>query len=59
MDQAKTWEEFQEACTYSNIPGENMIWADTQGNIGWQAVGIAPVRNNHSGLVPVPGDGRY
>ena len=59
MDQAKTWEEFQEACTYSNIPGENMIWADTQGNIGWQAVGIAPVRNNYSGLVPVPGDGRY
>ena len=59
MDQAKTWEEFQEACTYSNIPGENMIWADTQGNIGWQAVGIAPVRNNHSGLVPVLGDGRY
>jgi len=59
MDQAKTWEEFQEACTYSNIPGENMIWADTRGNIGWQAVGIAPVRNNYSGLVPVPGDGRY
>ena len=59
MDQAKTWEEFQEACTYSNIPGENMIWADTQGNIGWQAVGIAPVRNNYSGLVPVAGDGRY
>ena len=59
MDQAKTWEEFQEACTYSNIPGENMIWADTEGNIGWQAVGIAPVRNNYSGLVPVPGNGTY
>lgn len=59
MDQAKTWEKFLEACSYSHIPGENMIWADRQGNIGWQAVGIAPRRKTHSGLVPVPGDGRY
>jgi penicillin amidase len=59
MDQAKSWEEFRDACTYSNIPGENMVWADMYGNIGWQAVGIAPIRRNWSGLVPVPGDGRY
>jgi penicillin amidase len=59
MDQAKSWEEFREACNYSHIPGENMIWADKEGNIGWQAVGIAPIRRNFSGLVPVPGDGRY
>jgi penicillin amidase len=59
MDQATGWEEFREACTYSNIPGENMVWAGKDGTIGWQAVGIAPVRQNFSGLVPVPGDGRY
>ena len=59
MDQAQTWEEFREACNYSHIPGENMVWADKEGHIGWQAVGIAPVRRNFSGLVPVPGDGRY
>jgi penicillin amidase len=59
MDQAKSWQEFRQACAYSHIPGENMIWADKQGNIGWQAVGIAPIRKNFSGLVPVPGDGRY
>ena len=59
MDQAKSWEEFRAACNYSHIPGENMIWADQAGNIGWQAVGIAPIRNNFSGLVPVPGDGAY
>jgi len=59
MDQAKNWEEFRAACAYSNIPGENMIWADQKGTIGWQAVGIAPIRKNFSGLVPVPGDGRY
>ena len=59
MNQSRTWEEFREASNYSNIPGENMIWADRDGNIGWQAVGIAPIRRNFSGLVPVPGDGRY
>jgi penicillin amidase len=59
MDQARTWEEFRAACNYSNIPGENMVWAGRDGTIGWQAVGIAPVRRNWSGLVPVPGDGRY
>lgn len=59
MDQAKNWEEFREACNYSHIPGENMIWADNEGNIGWQAVGIAPIRSNFSGMVPVPGDGSY
>ena len=53
MNQSRTWEEFRNACNYSNIPGENMVWADKMGNIGWQAVGIAPIRNNHSGMVPV------
>ena len=59
MDQAQTFEEFREACNYSHIPGENMIWADKNGHIGWQAVGIAPVRKSFSGMVPVPGDGTY
>ena len=59
MNQSRNWEEFREASHYSNIPGENMIWADRDGNIGWQAVGIAPIRRGFSGLVPVPGDGRF
>ena len=59
MDQAKDWNAFRQACSYSNIPGENMVWADKTGVIGWQTVGIAPIRKNFSGLVPVPGDGSY
>jgi len=59
MDQAKNWEEFREACSYSHTPSENMVWADVQGNIGWQAVGITPLRKNWTGLLPVPGDGRF
>lgn len=59
MNQAKNWAAFRQACSFSRIPGENMIWADKNGTIGWQAVGLAPIRKNFSGLVPVPGDGRF
>ena len=36
-----------------------MVWADSAGNIGWQAVGICPLREGWNGLLPVPGDGRF
>ena len=36
-----------------------MVWADKTGTIGWQAVGLSPIRKNFTGLVPVPGDGRF
>ena len=44
MDQAKSWEEFRDACSYSRIPAENMVWADMSGTIGYQAVAITPIR---------------
>jgi penicillin amidase len=59
MNQATNWEEFREACGYNRMPAENMVWADRTGTIGWQAAGIQPLRRNWSGLLPVPGDGRY
>jgi len=59
MNQAKNWSEFREACRFSHTPSENMVWADVENNIGWQAVGITPLRKDWDGLVPVPGDGRF
>jgi penicillin amidase len=58
MNQARTWEEFRDACSYNRMPSENMVWVDKKGTIGWQAAGIAPLRS-WSGLLPVPGDGRF
>jgi penicillin G amidase len=57
MNQASTWEDFRKACSFSQIPALNMIWADRKGNIGWQVVGITPIRRGFSGLVPLLGDG--
>lgn len=59
MSQAQSWKEFREAASYNRLPGENFVWADSDGNIGYQATGIAPLRRNWQGLLPVPGDGRY
>lgn len=59
MDQAQTFEEFREACSFSGLPGENMVWADKNGTIGWQSVGLTPVRFGWDGSLPIPGDGEY
>lgn len=58
MNQATTWDEFVAACTFNRMPSENMVWVDRTGTIGWQAAGISPLRS-WSGMLPVPGDGRY
>lgn len=57
MDQSQTWEEYRTACARNHVPAENMIWADREGNIGWQATGLPPIRKGFSGLVATLGDG--
>lgn len=59
INQVHSWEEFRQACRFFRTPAENLIWADRQGHIGWQVVGLAPKRRNYTGLLPVPGDGRF
>jgi penicillin amidase len=53
---AKNWNEFIAAMAHYKSPSENMVYADTAGNIGWIASGAAPVRTTGTGLLPVPGD---
>jgi penicillin amidase len=59
IDQAASWPEFRGACQYFLTPSENIVWADVDGHIGWQAVGLTPFRRNWDGLLPVPADGPY
>jgi penicillin amidase len=57
---AKNWNEFVEAAGRYKVPSQNIVYADVNGNIGWVAAGLAPIRKNWSGLLPVPGDtGEY
>ena len=59
VDQAHSWKEFQDAISYARTPALNFVWGGRDGDIGYNAATIAPRRMNFSGLVPVPGDGRY
>ncbi|HEV2673598.1 MAG TPA: penicillin acylase family protein [Aliidongia sp.] len=56
---ARNFTEFRKAMLHWGAPTENQVYADVKGNIGWIPGGLAPIRPNWDGLMPVPGDGRY
>ncbi len=58
INRAKDWKTFREAAHRWRLPTENLVYADTSGTIGWIAAGLNPIRS-WSGLLPVPGDGRF
>ncbi len=58
LDRAGNWDEFLSAMQRWKLPPENMVYADTQGNIGEQSAGLVPVRS-WTGLLPVPDDGKH
>ncbi|MGD8487475.1 MAG: penicillin acylase family protein [Anaerolineae bacterium] len=55
LDQASNWEEFRQALSYWDAPSQNFVYADVEGNIGYQAPGRIPVRAAGDGSMPVPG----
>lgn len=55
---AANWNEFRKALRYA-VYGTNYMYADVDGNIGWQAAGWVPVRARHDGLMPVSASGDY
>ena len=55
INRARTFEEFREAVRGWHCPGQNMVYADVEGHIGYQATGLHPVRRRGDGTLPVPG----
>ncbi|MBX7235467.1 MAG: penicillin acylase family protein [Caldilineales bacterium] len=51
---AQNWEQFRAALAQWDAPSQNFVYADVDGNIGYQMPGQIPFRP-HDGLVPVPG----
>ena len=48
INKAKNWNEFKSAVEKFNIPGQNFVYADREGNIGYVFGGALPVRNDNS-----------
>jgi penicillin G amidase len=53
IDRAHNWTEFRAALEHYGGPGQNFVYADTDGNIGYQAAGMLPIRNACAGEAPV------
>ncbi len=55
FDKAQNWQEFREAASNFHVPAQNLIYADVDGNIGYQMPGDIPIRAKGNGTLPVPG----
>jgi len=53
--QAKNWTEFSEASKTFGAPGQNLTYADTEGNIGWRPGSKIPIRSGAERLLPFDG----
>ena len=56
VDSAQNWQEFRTAFQSFTSPGQNVVYADVDGNIGYQATGIIPIRFTGNGALPVEGN---
>ncbi|MGF0176769.1 penicillin acylase family protein [Streptomyces sp. Marseille-Q5077] len=56
MDKAKNWTDFRAAGALFDVPSQNLIYADTEDNIGYTLPGRIPTRaQGYDGSVPAPG----
>ncbi len=55
IDSAHNWGEFRAAVRTYWGPPQNFVYADRQGNIGYQASGGLPIRNGFTGDAPLDG----
>ncbi len=55
VDRARNWQDFRRALSEFDAPGQNMVYADVDGNIGYQTTGKVPIRASGDGSLPADG----
>ncbi len=55
VDMAQNWQEFRRAFSEFDAPGQNVVYADVDGNIGYQTTGKVPTRASGDGSLPEDG----
>jgi penicillin amidase len=55
VDSAQNWQQFRDAFSEFDAPGQNVVYADVDGNIGYQATGKIPIRASGDGSLPENG----
>jgi penicillin G amidase len=57
FNRAEDWQSFREACRGWLAPAQNVVYADREGNIGFQHMGEVPIRaDGNDGSIPRRGD---
>jgi penicillin amidase len=56
LSTARNWHEFRDIMKRVWGPGQNAVYADTEGNIGYIMAARVPIRKKGHGEIPVPGD---
>lgn len=56
LGKAQNWNEFRNVMKHVWGPGQNAVYADVEGNIGYILAARVPIRKKGHGEVPVPGD---
>ena len=51
----KNWEDFSNGVKNFGVPGQNIVYADVDGNIGWRPAVFIPIRILGNSMVPRPG----
>ena len=55
VDKAQNWQQFRQAFSLLDAPGQNVVYADVDGNIGYQMTGKVPIRAFGDGSLPEDG----
>jgi penicillin amidase len=55
LNSAQNWEQFRQAFSQFDAPGQNVVYADVDGNIGYQTTGKIPIRTTGDGSLPENG----
>ncbi|WP_374954459.1 penicillin acylase family protein [Microbacterium sp. MYb62] len=55
LSTAQNFDDFRHAASLFDVPAQNLIYADTEGNIGYQTPGRLPIRGAGDGWMPQPG----
>lgn len=55
LNRARNWKEFSQALESFSAPTQNIVYADTEGHIGYHAAGVVPVRRSGDGSTPYDG----
>jgi penicillin amidase len=52
---SEDWPSFREAASRFVVPSQSLLYADVEGNIGYQAPGRTPIRRSGDGTLPLAG----